>query len=68
MGQRPLLAGSIFILLFLFSFAQNYNLVFHTYYDQYRASAWNSSEMGAVMKGFMDRGGSVAWQEYRHRA
>ena len=59
MGQRPLLAGSIFILLFLFSFAQNYNLVFHTYYDQYRASAWNSSEMGAVMKGFMDRGGSV---------
>ncbi len=59
MGHRPLLAGTIFVLLFLFSFTQNYNLVFHTYYDQYRASAWNSSEMGAVMKGFMERGGSA---------
>jgi hypothetical protein len=59
LGQRPVLAGLILILLFLFSFTQNYQLVFHTYYDQYRASAWNSSEMGAVMKGFMDEGGSA---------
>ncbi len=59
MGQRPVLAGSILILLFLFSFAQNYQLVFHTYYDQYRGSAWNSSEMGSVMKGFMQKGGSA---------
>ncbi len=58
-GQRPVLAGLVLILLFLFSFAQNYQLVFHTYYDQYRASAWNSSEMGAVMKDFMKKGGSV---------
>ena len=34
------------------SIFQNYDLVFHQYADQYTASAWNSSEMGAVIKQF----------------
>ena len=63
LGQRPALAAVIVIVLAAFSFSQNYNLVFKTYNDQYRASAWNSSEMGSVMKGFIDKGGSAdqAW-------
>jgi hypothetical protein len=28
--------------------------VFNTYYQQFRMSAWNSSEMGQVAKGFID--------------
>jgi len=58
-GQRPVLAGVIVLVLAALSFSQNYNLIFKTYYEQYRASAWNSSEMGSVMKDFMDRGGSA---------
>ena len=42
------------VVLFLVgcSLFQNYDLVFHQYADQYDASAWNSSEMGAVIKQF----------------
>jgi 4-amino-4-deoxy-L-arabinose transferase-like glycosyltransferase len=58
-GQRPLLAGFITLVLIIFSFSQNYNLVFKTYYEQYRANAWNSSEMGFVMRDFINKGGSV---------
>jgi hypothetical protein len=58
-GQRPVLAGIIFLVLVAFSFSQNYNLVFKTYYEQYRANAWNSSEMGSVMKDFIKKGGSA---------
>ncbi len=35
-----------------FSLLQNYDLVFNQYADQYNASAWNSSEMGQVIKQF----------------
>ena len=58
-GQRPVLAGVMILVLSALSFSQNYDLVFKTYNDQYRASAWNSSEMGSVMKGFMEKGGSA---------
>ena len=58
-GQRPVLAGVIVLVLAVLSFSQNYNLVFKTYYEQYRRSAWNSSEMGFVMKDFMEKGGSA---------
>jgi hypothetical protein len=57
-SQRPVLTGVILSVLILFSFLQNYNLVFKTYNDQYRNAAWNSSEMGMVMRGFIDKGGS----------
>jgi 4-amino-4-deoxy-L-arabinose transferase-like glycosyltransferase len=35
-----------------FALFQNYDLVFHQYADQYNAGAWNSSEMGQVIKQF----------------
>jgi len=62
-GQRPVLAGIIVLILIAFSFSQNFNLIFKTYYEQYRANAWNSSEMGSVMKDFIRKGGSAdqAW-------
>jgi len=62
-GQRSVLAGVITLVLVALSFSQNYNLVFKTYYEQYRANAWNSTEMGAVMRGFINKGGSAdeAW-------
>ncbi|HEY5158163.1 MAG TPA: hypothetical protein VII93_09415, partial [Anaerolineales bacterium] len=42
------------VILFLagWSSFQNYDLVFHQYADQYSASSWNSSEMGAIIKQF----------------
>ncbi len=42
------------ILLFAWSAAQNYDLVFHQYREQYARSAWNTSELGAVMRQFVD--------------
>jgi hypothetical protein len=39
------------VLLFVSS-AQNYDLVFHQYTDQYAASDWNTFEMGALMADF----------------
>jgi hypothetical protein len=46
-------------MLFLTSFTQNYDLVFHKYDDQYIASAWNTSDMGNVMKDFIGRTGAT---------
>lgn len=54
-----LLAGVLFIL----SAAQNYRLTFKTYADQYRYSAGNTTEMGAVIRQFIDTVGDPdsAW-------
>jgi hypothetical protein len=49
---RPVLAFLVLAGLLFISFAQNYDLVFRQYYGQYRASAWNTSEMGLVLKQF----------------
>ncbi len=38
--------------LFLWSAAQNYQLEFNTFYNQYAQSAWNTSEMGAAIRDF----------------
>ncbi len=38
--------------LLLWSGAQNYNLVFHKYHEEFRMGSWNSSEMGAVIRQF----------------
>jgi hypothetical protein len=42
---------------------QNYDLVFNKYYQQYRLSAWNYSEMGDVIRSFSETIGSpeTAW-------
>lgn len=47
-----LLTGVLVIGLFSVSAAQNFDLVFNQYATQYTEGAWNSSEMGAVIKLF----------------
>jgi hypothetical protein len=42
----------VILILATWSASQNYDLVFHQYADQLTAGAWNSSEMGAVIKQF----------------
>ena len=57
------LAAAACILLFSLAAAQNYGLVFTQYQQQYTLAAWNSSEMGMVLKNFAASGGSLeaAW-------
>lgn len=46
-------AWGLTALLFMIFAVQEYDWVFNKYAQQYRASAWNTSEMGAVAKNFM---------------
>jgi hypothetical protein len=46
------LSWVVVLFLALCSSFQNYDLVFRQYADQFTASSWNSSEMGAVIKQF----------------
>jgi hypothetical protein len=50
--MRKILAWIITAILLFWSAAQSYDLVFNQFDQQFRASAWNSSEMGAVIKQF----------------
>lgn len=54
--KRSAMAWSLAGLLFLLSGVQNYNLIFHQYNEQYTLGAWNTSEMGAVMKNGIQNG------------
>lgn len=54
--KRAALGWALAGLLLAASSLQNYDLVFHQYNQQYTASAWNTSDMGAVMKSAMQRG------------
>ena len=56
--KRLAWAWAVAGILFALSFVQNYDLIFHQYNDQYTQAAWNTSEMGAVMKDFMQAQGS----------
>jgi hypothetical protein len=58
-GSRPVITFLVLAGLLFASFAQNYDLVFHQYNDQYRLSAWNTSEMGAILKQFVLTQGSA---------
>jgi hypothetical protein len=51
---------SVSVALFLVFLAglQDYSLVFDKYYQQYRTSSWNTSEIGAVAREFADTIGS----------
>jgi len=51
------------VLILLFSASQNYDLVFKQYQSSYAAASWNTSQIGAVVKDYIDSGGSVdsAW-------
>ena len=53
------LAWGITLLLFSWSAYQSYNLVFDQFYRQYRNSAWNTSEMGQVIRSFVGSVGNV---------
>lgn len=57
-ARRGVLAAGLTGFLLLVSALQNYNLVFYEYHNQYVMSAWNSSEMGAVIDEFRDNYGS----------
>ncbi|MDH5506671.1 MAG: glycosyltransferase family 39 protein [Anaerolineae bacterium] len=49
--------------LFAWAAIQNYGLVFDNYYEQYRSSSWNTSELGAVIGNFAETVGDKdsAW-------
>ena len=51
-GRRGLLAHGLAALLLWTSASQNYALVFRQFDQNFRNNAWNSSEMGAVIKQF----------------
>ncbi|MGD8403657.1 MAG: glycosyltransferase family 39 protein [Anaerolineales bacterium] len=45
--------------IMVWSGIQNYDLVFRQYYEAFRSGAWNSSEMGAVIKEFEETYGET---------
>jgi hypothetical protein len=53
-----LASASLAIFLVCLAAFQDYNLVFDRYYQQYRTSAWNTSEIGAMAREFADTIGS----------
>ena len=57
--SNSLQGAAVFILLFALAASQNYSLVFDQYQQQYALAAWNSSEMGQVLKNFAESGGSL---------
>jgi len=57
--SRRWLATFFFAVLFLFSAAQNYRLVFRDYAEEYRQGTWNTSEMAEIMRGFQTVYGDV---------
>ncbi|MCD4753491.1 MAG: glycosyltransferase family 39 protein [Anaerolineaceae bacterium] len=55
---KTILVGSIAVFLLLWSAGLNYDLVFNQYQEQYMANAWNTSDLGSVIKGFTDSVGN----------
>jgi hypothetical protein len=53
------LVWGLIVILMAISGIQNYDLVFHQYADTFRTGAWNSSEMGAVIKEFEETYGTT---------
>ncbi len=52
-------AWGLVIVLMLWSGVQNYDLIFRQYYESYRNGSWNTSQMGAVIKGFEETYGTT---------
>ncbi len=48
------LAIGLALVLLGFNSLQDYNLVFNRYYENYRISSWNSSEMGTIARNFIE--------------
>ena len=51
-GMRSMLVGLTASIVFFYSAVQNYDLVFNQYYHSFRQGAWNSSDMGRVIRQF----------------
>jgi hypothetical protein len=60
-GRKPYLAIVLGFLFFSFALMQNYTLVFNDYKDRFLRGAWNSSDMGAIIKQFAETYG-----DYEH--
>lgn len=56
---HPVLTVLLLAGLVLVSSVQNYDLVFRQYYGRYSTSAWNTSEMGAIIREFKLTQGSA---------
>ncbi|OGO17345.1 MAG: hypothetical protein A2Z14_03515 [Chloroflexi bacterium RBG_16_48_8] len=51
-------AIALSVALFFLAASLNYNLVFNKFVDQHRQSTWNTTEIGAVVRGFAETIGS----------
>ena len=49
-------AVGVLVILLAFSFQQNYDLVFNQFATQFTQSAWNTSDLGEVIREFMAQG------------
>jgi hypothetical protein len=49
-----LMATILAVVLFILSAAQNYDLVLNDFAEQFMRGAWNTSQMGEVIRGFAD--------------
>jgi hypothetical protein len=56
---RSILMVMTAFILFYFSAAQNYDLVFNQYYNSFRQGSWNTSDMGKVIKQFQQTYGTT---------
>ncbi len=49
-------AWALAMILFAFAARQNYDLVFNQYFRNYQMSSWNTTEIGEVIRGYIDSG------------
>jgi hypothetical protein len=56
-------AAVLVLVIIVWSTVLNYDLIFNKFYLQYRNSAWNTSEMGEIIRGFAKSSGNInnAW-------
>jgi hypothetical protein len=56
-------AGGLGLIFVIWAGSQNYDLVFNQFDQQFRQNAWNTSEMGAIIRQFTDTTGAEdsAW-------
>lgn len=57
--RRKVIAYGLTAILFAVSASQNYDLVFNKYATLFRASVWNTSELGQVLTQFKERYGHL---------
>ena len=61
-GRRKMRAGfatGVMVLLVVLSGLQSYDLVFRQYYESFRFQAWNTTDMGVVIKQFEQKYGET---------